>query len=73
MQLCVYISDTTVTLKQSQGHQTYNEDVNAKQGYNHAKFEKFCFHGVQEKDNDTVFSNKEVCQTSPLNRHKTQK
>ena len=50
MQFAVYISDTcdleTVTLKQSQGHQTYNDNVHPKQGYNHAKLEKSCFRGV---------------------------
>ena len=29
--------------KQSQGHQTYNENVDPKQGYNHAKFERYTF------------------------------
>ena len=33
MQFTVYISDTTVTLKQAQGHQTQNNDVDPKQGY----------------------------------------
>ena len=28
----VYISDTSVTLKKSQGHQTYNDSVDPKQG-----------------------------------------
>ena len=49
MQFAVYISDTPVTLKQSQGHQTYNDNVHPKQGYNHAKLEKSCFRGVWEK------------------------
>ena len=49
MQFAVYISDTPVTLKQSQGHQTYNDNVDPKQGYNHAKFERSCFNGVQKK------------------------
>ena len=35
----VYISDTPVTLKQSQGHQPQNKNVNPEQGRNHAKFE----------------------------------
>ena len=35
----VYISDTHVTLKQGQDHQTYNDNVNPKQGYNHAKIQ----------------------------------
>ena len=29
-----------VTLKQGQGHQTWYTSVAAKQGYNHAKFER---------------------------------
>ena len=40
MYIAVYISDTPVTLKQSQGHQTLNDNVEPKEGYNHAKFEK---------------------------------
>ena len=40
MQFAVYISDTTVILKQSQGHQTYNDNVDPKQGYNYSRFEK---------------------------------
>ena len=55
MQFAVYISDTTVTLKQSQGHQTYNDNVDSKQGYNHTEFERSCFNGVQEKVNIKVF------------------
>ena len=38
-----YISDTPVTLKQSQGHQTYSDNVDPKQDYNHAKFKRSCF------------------------------
>ena len=49
MPFAVYISDTTVTLKQSQGHQTLNDNVDPKQGYNHAKFERSCFNGLREK------------------------
>ena len=33
-QFAVYISDTPVILKGSQGHQTYNNIVDPKQGYN---------------------------------------
>ena len=40
MQFAVYISDISVTLKQSHGHQTYNDNVDPKQGYNRAKFER---------------------------------
>ena len=46
-QFAVYISDTPVTLKQSHGHQTQNEDVDPEQGYNRAKFES----DVREKEN----------------------
>ena len=35
----------------SQGHQIYIGNVDPKQGYNYAKFEKACFSGVQEKAN----------------------
>ena len=40
-----------MTFKQGYGYQTYNGNVNLKQGYNHAKFEIYCFHGVGEKAN----------------------
>ena len=46
MQFAVYISDTPVNLKQSQGHQTDNKNVDPKQDYNHAMFEGCCFNGV---------------------------
>ena len=39
-QFAVYISDTSVTLKQSQGNQTLNDNVDPKQAYNHAQFER---------------------------------
>ena len=45
-----------MTFKQNQGHQTYNDNVDPKQGYNHAKFERACFNGVWEKANVKVFS-----------------
>ena len=38
----VYDSDTNVTLKQGQGHQTWYELEDPKQGHNNAKFEKPC-------------------------------
>ena len=41
-------------LKQSQGHQTCNKNVDPRQGYNHAKFERFHFDSLQEKDNIEV-------------------
>ena len=62
----VYISDTHVTLKQSQGHQTYNENVDPEQGYNHTKCLRSCFKSVREKSTVKVFSNKEICQLSPM-------
>ena len=40
-----------VTLKQSQGPQTKDDNVKPKQAYKHAKFERSCFNGVQEKGN----------------------
>ena len=55
MQFAAYTCDTPVTLRQSQGHQTLNDNVDPKQAYNHAKFEKSCFHGVREKANVKVF------------------
>ena len=57
MQFAEYInSDTPVTLKQSYGHQTYNDNVDPKQGYNSAQFEKsFFFNDVQEKAIVKVF------------------
>ena len=75
MQYTVYISDTHVTLKQSQGHQICNEKVDPEQGDNHAKFERFCFDSVREKAMFKgfclfvclLFSNEEICQFSPLN------
>ena len=54
-QFAVYISVIPVTLKQSQDPQTYNENVDPMQGYNHAKFERSCFNAVQEKANVKVF------------------
>ena len=55
MQFAVYIFDTPVTLKQGQGHETYNDNVDPKQGYSHAKFERSCFNGVQERKRKKVF------------------
>ena len=54
-QVAVYVSDTPVTLKQSQAHQTYNVNVDPKQGFNCLKFERSCFHSVPEKGNDKGF------------------
>ena len=43
MQPAVYISDTSVILVYSQDHLMQNDNVDHKQDYNHAKFERFCF------------------------------
>ena len=51
MPSAVYISDTLVTLKHSQGNQAYNDNVDPRQGYNHVKFERFYFNGIWEKAN----------------------
>ena len=55
MQFAVFISDTPVTLKQSQGHQIYNDNVDPNQGYNLAKFERPSFDVVREKANVNFF------------------
>ena len=44
-----------MTLKQSQGHQTYNKNVDPKHSYNHAKFERSSFNSVWEKGNTNGF------------------
>ena len=43
-----------MTFKQSQGHQTYNDSVDSKQGYDQAKIERYCVNGVREKANVKV-------------------
>ena len=40
-----------VIFKQSQGHETWNDNVDPKQGYNQAKFERSRDNGVREKGN----------------------
>ena len=75
-QFAIYISGTHVTLKQSQGRKTEDDNANPKQGYNHAKFERSCFNVVRDKANVKVFSsssNDEICQSSPLNMCENQK
>ena len=52
-----------VIFKQSQGHETWNDNVDPKQGYNQAKFERSCINGVREKS-------EEICHLSPLNKCK---
>ena len=74
-QSAVYDSDTPVTLKQGQGHQTWYELVDPKQGCNNGKFEKphLKLNSVQEKANDKVFVKSETCQLSLLNIFESQK
>ena len=43
-QFALYIFDTPVTLRQSQGHQTYNDNVDSKQG--------IIMHGHQTDDDN---------------------
>ena len=40
---------THLDLETGQGHQTYNDKVDPRQGNNQAKFERSCFNGVREK------------------------
>ena len=54
-QFAVYDSDTSLILNQGQGHQTWYELVDPKQGYNNAKFENLCLKTVSEKANKKVF------------------
>ena len=46
---------TPKILKQGQGHPTWYELVDHKQGYTNAKFEKTCLNGVRERVNDKLF------------------
>ena len=39
-----------MTLKQSQAHQTYNENVHSEQGYKHANFQRSLDNIAQEND-----------------------
>ena len=50
----VYDSAVPATLKQGQGHQTWNELVDPKQGYNNAKCEKPHLNNVHEIANNKV-------------------
>ena len=51
----VHISDTLVALKQSHGHQAYNDNADTKESYNYAQFERSHFNSVRGKGNDKVF------------------
>ena len=60
-----------MTMKQTHGHQTYNEAVDPKQDYNHPNSEISCFNsGCQKKAMLKAFSVCVLirsCQLSPLN------
>ena len=67
-QCAVYDSDTPVTLKQSQGHQTWFELVDPEQGYDNAKFKKKPHLTVSvKKPTIKVLSNQETCKLPSLN------
>ena len=59
-QLAVYIFDTPMNLKQHQGHQTDKDNVDPKQGYNHAKFKDLALMVSEKKPTLIFFSNKEI-------------
>ena len=44
-----------MTLKQSQGYQTNNDNVDPKQGNNHSSLKKIFWNGVREKANVKMF------------------
>ena len=67
-QFAVYDSNTPVTLKQGQGHQTWYELVDPKEGYNKPKFQKSCWNSVHEKANSKDFVKSVNRSISPLNR-----
>ena len=66
-QFAVVDSDTLVTLKHSQGHQTWYELVDPKQGYKKAKLKKPRLNNVHERDNEKLLSNQKTDQLFPLN------
>ena len=57
--IAAYDSDTPVTLKQGQGHQTWYELVDPKQCHNNPKMEKLCVNSVRVKANDKLFAKSE--------------
>ena len=65
----VYISDTHVTLKHSQGRQPKMAVIDPKQGYNQSKFERWC----PRKRNVNFLLNEKVYQLSPLKMCENQK
>ena len=70
------ISPAPVTLKQSQGHQTTNDNADPKQGYNHAKLKDLTLMVSEKKPmlKGCVFSfQRRKCQLSALNMCENQK
>ena len=61
----VYESDTPVTLQQGQGHQTWYDLVDQKQGYHNAKFENLAQTVSMKKQTIYIFCC--YCHLSPLN------
>ena len=55
-----------MNVQQIQGHKIYHENVNPKQGYTHAKFERSHSNSVIKKGNIIFFSNEKIC-LSPFN------
>ena len=67
------VSDTPMTLKQSQSHETQNDNVDPKQIHNYVKFQSSLYNGIREKADVRGFSNEEKCQLSSLNMYLKQK
>ena len=69
-----YDFDTSVTLKQGQGHQTWFELVDSKQGCYNTNFEKSRLNSVPQKKSQKHFSsNQETGKLSPLHMHESKK
>ena len=54
-----------MTLKQSQGHQTHNKNVDPKQSYNHAKFERFFLMVFEEEPTLNIFQRRKYVNYLP--------
>ena len=59
---------TYLCCEDSQGHQTWYESLDLKQGYNHAKFERHPKTASTKK----FLSNQKTCQLPPLNMCKSE-
>ena len=73
MHLAVYISDTPLTLKQSQSNQTENDKVDPKQGYKHAMLDRSCFNDVRKKANVKSFFKRGSTSITSLKHVRTSK